>query len=296
MVPIGNLFRRMIYCYEFPDNHVYVGLTYNEKKRKSEHLTDGKGPVWKYKLKTNLEPIYKKLSEYLDEQSAKKFEQETIDKYKVAGWKILNSTKAGALGGNSTKWTKEKIKEVAKLYNKKIDFQKSPEYYTAYSAASKHGWIDEVCAHMKYSKTYWNKEKCLLEAKKYQTRVSFMKNCGGAYNFALKNNFLDEICSHMTILLKKWTKEECNAEAKKYSYRVDFQKKSHSAYLFALRKGWLNEICSHMGKKLKYWDYDKCKEEALKYKKMKDFRTKSGSAYNHARDNGFIKDISNHLE
>ncbi len=39
----GNSFTRMIYAYEFSDNHVYIGLTFNEKKRKSEHLTDGRG-------------------------------------------------------------------------------------------------------------------------------------------------------------------------------------------------------------------------------------------------------------
>lgn len=33
MKPIGNYKKRMIYAYEFDDNHVYVGLTYSIKKK-----------------------------------------------------------------------------------------------------------------------------------------------------------------------------------------------------------------------------------------------------------------------
>ena len=38
MMVIGNLKKRAIYCFEFEDNHVYVGLTYNINKRRNEHL------------------------------------------------------------------------------------------------------------------------------------------------------------------------------------------------------------------------------------------------------------------
>jgi hypothetical protein len=58
----GNSFTRIIYSFEFADNCVYVGLTFNEKKRKSEHLSDNRGPVAKHITKTGLIPKYKRLS------------------------------------------------------------------------------------------------------------------------------------------------------------------------------------------------------------------------------------------
>ena len=193
MKPQGNLFKRMIYCYEFSDNTVYIGLTYNEDKRKSEHLTDGKGPVAKYILKTGINPEYKKLNDYVDEIAAKNLEQEFINEYRSKGWKILNSTKAGALGGNSTKWTKEECKKVAQFYSRRVDFQHSKLHYTAYSAAAKHKWLDYVCEHMVPVRKYWSREKCIEEVKKHKSKIEFMRISGGAYNYASRNGFINEI-------------------------------------------------------------------------------------------------------
>jgi hypothetical protein len=66
----GNAFKRMVYAYEFADNHVYVGLTYNEEKRRGEHLIDKRGPVARYITKTELQPKYKKLENYIPSNKA----------------------------------------------------------------------------------------------------------------------------------------------------------------------------------------------------------------------------------
>lgn len=47
MEPLGHRYSRLVYAYEFPDNHAYVGLTYNKDKRHGEHMRDGRGPVYK---------------------------------------------------------------------------------------------------------------------------------------------------------------------------------------------------------------------------------------------------------
>ena len=76
-----------------------------KEKRKSEHLTDKKGPVAKYIKESGLIPSHKKLSAMTPAQEqARQNEERFIEKYRKTGWIILNSTKAGALGGNSTKW------------------------------------------------------------------------------------------------------------------------------------------------------------------------------------------------
>ena len=38
---------RCIYAVEFPDNSVYIGLTYNFENRKKQHLTNSKSTVYK---------------------------------------------------------------------------------------------------------------------------------------------------------------------------------------------------------------------------------------------------------
>ncbi len=295
MIEQGNLFNRMIYSYEFSDKFVYVGLTYNQEKRRSEHLNDDRGPVAKHIEKTGLRPRYKQLSDFIIVKEAKKNEQKFIEKYRKEGWKILNSSKAGALGGNARKWTKEECIKVAKLYNRRIDFHNSTKHYTAYSAATKNGWTQEVCKHMPLLKNYWNKKNCLAEARKYKRRSDFMRKSGGAYNYAKLHGFLEDACSHMRVILKSWTKEECNAEAKKHWYRSEFEKNGRGAYTFAQRRGWLADICSHMRYKLTYWDKNKCAIEATKYKSRKAFQQGCGSAYRFARVNGLLDEIGIHF-
>lgn len=43
----------------------------------------------------------------------------------------------------------------------------------------------------------WTKEKCFIEAKKYDNRTCFQKNSSAAYQSAYKNGWLNEICAHM---------------------------------------------------------------------------------------------------
>ncbi len=230
------------------------------------------GAVARHISKSGLTPKYKKLCKHIIGEEARTNEQRFIEEYGTKGWIILNSTKAGALGGNAVKWTKVRLPKVAKLYKRRIDFNHSPVHYTAYSAAAKHGWLQDVCKHMKLLKTYWSKEKCIKEAKRYKTRKDFGKKSGGAYNYALKHGFIDEACSHMSVNFKSWTVETCKIEAKKYLYRHDFEKGSRSAYEFAKKRGLLSEVCSHMKYRLISWDKEKCRKEAQKYNSRKNFQ------------------------
>ena len=69
----------------------------------------------------------------------------------------------------------------------------------AYAAARKHGWLDEVCSHMKLlcRRNYWTKERVRKEALKYEAKGRFIRASPGAYNAAKKHGWLDEVCSHM---------------------------------------------------------------------------------------------------
>ena len=80
----GNSHHRLIYLFEFNDNNVYIGLTYNYENRCNEHLiTDKSSSVYKHIEKTGLIPTYKKLTDYIDIEDAMSFEKYYIIHYKA---------------------------------------------------------------------------------------------------------------------------------------------------------------------------------------------------------------------
>lgn len=147
---IGDRKHKCIYSYEFPDNHVYVGLTYNTKKRQNHRNSDPYDQVTKYIKETGLIPIHKQLTEYIPVDEAIKLENDFIQKYKNENWIILNKNKAGGIGGNTLYWTYEKcLKEALKYSNKKMFLTHSRG---AYQSAYRNKWLNNICSHMnKYS-------------------------------------------------------------------------------------------------------------------------------------------------
>jgi len=197
MIIVGNIVKRCIYSYEFPDNHVYIGLTYNIEKRNNRRKKDKKDAVTVHIIKTGLQPIKKQLTEYINIEEAKIKEGEYVEKYKNEKWIILNRFKTGGLGGNILKWTKEKCREESLKYKSRSEFQKNS---LAYSPCYDHKWLDEVCSHMFQKKKpngYWTKEKCKEEALKYTTKSQFKKTETCAYRTSRLNGWLNEICLHM---------------------------------------------------------------------------------------------------
>jgi hypothetical protein len=254
MEVIGNLKKRCIYAIEFADNHAYIGLTFNLKKRFSEHTTGNKKTsVYKHIEKTGNKPIIKQLTDYIDVGQASSLEGIKEKEYIDNGWIMLNKVKCGTIGGNCPIWTKEKCAEEAKKYSSKHEFKKAN--CSAYGSCLKNKWIDEVCSHMIPKNKihgFWNiKENCLTEALKYDNRSDFNKGSFSAYNGATKNGWLEEICSHMKVFSKPanfWTKENCLKESLKYKSRGEFAKNSISAYTISRKNKWLNYICEHMNK------------------------------------------------
>ena len=108
----------------------------------------------------------------------------------------IKQSKAGALGGNKRIWTKEECKKIADKFKTVKELMNSEKYNPVYQAISKNKWQEELFKNLKH-KTYWNEEKCKIEANKYNRRSHFMRKVGGAYNYAKRHNFLDKICKHM---------------------------------------------------------------------------------------------------
>jgi hypothetical protein len=94
-------------------------------------------------------------------------------------------------------WTKEKCKkEALKFKTKNMFYKKSGG---AYGASFRNGWLNEICIHMvgkiKKPNGYWNKKRCLNEAKKYNLKNDFRMQSASAYFYSLKNNWIKEIYS-----------------------------------------------------------------------------------------------------
>lgn len=255
MIPSGNRYKRCVYAFEFGDNSIYIGLTYNLDKRTKQHLNDvtyNNSSVFNYIKATNMIPKIIQLTEYISAEEASIMEKAWLEHYKSLNYDILNKSKCGTLGGNVLVWTKEKCLQASVQCKTRSEFKKL--YQSAYNSSRINGWLDEVCSHMNYicsPNNTWTKEKCLTEAKKYKNRRQFNLHAKGAYNAAMRNGWLDEVCHHMkTTKNGTWQiKDNCLIEALKYNNRSDFRIKSCGAYTSAYRNGWLDEICSHMIKK-----------------------------------------------
>jgi len=98
------------------------------------------------------------------------------------------------------KWTLEKCKKDALNYKGRKEWQSKSA--CAYTAAHSYGWLDECCKHMISTikpMRYWNKERCINEALKYNTKTEWFKKARSSYSSALRNGWLDECCKHMLV-------------------------------------------------------------------------------------------------
>lgn len=294
---VGNYFKRLVYVYEFPDNSAYIGLTYNKQIRHNDHISKLKSPVHKKILELKIEPKMKIISDsYIDAESARILEEETIISYKSKGWLVLNSIKAGGLGGTKAEGEKlYKDKSACHLealkYSTKKEFRESNPY--AYRRAYELQCLVEICSHMQ-SRSFSYKE-CELEAKKFKSISDFLNNSGKYFHRAYSKGWIDEICSHMS-RYKKWTSELVAEEATKYSTRGEFSLKSGSAYGYARVNNLLDEVCKHMTPLLIKWTKEMVIAEVKKYETQKDFRLLSPKAYEAARHNGWFNDVTTELK
>lgn len=198
---LGNNYKRAIYGIFFDDKSVYVGLSFNPKKRFQNHLINNQSSVYKHIKITGLNPDFKILTDFLHKDLASKKEGFFVRKFNKEGWLILNKSETGNLGGGTTKWTKECCHQEALKYKSKYEFKlKHP---SAYKASLNGKWINDITTHMTCGIkpiNFWNnKENCLLEAKKYEYRSEFKSNNSPAYKACCKNKWLNECCGHMSI-------------------------------------------------------------------------------------------------
>jgi predicted GIY-YIG superfamily endonuclease len=247
MVPLGNHYNRLVYVYEFEDNHVYVGLTCNKNKRHWDHIGGGNSPVDRHIKKTGLTPKYIIISDYyIPYNEAQKLEGDTIKKYKEEGWYILNKAKAGGLGGaNVIKWTDEDLRQEALKYNTRSEMMKKNK--NAYSYIIQRN-LRHFFSHMKWiNNPNHTLEECIEEAKKYSNRKEFQKNRSDLYGYTYNHGYQNIVFSHMEDLTKsKWTIQEAVEVSKKYTNIGDFRRNDKTVYAFLKSNKDYKELTKHL--------------------------------------------------
>lgn len=209
---VGSKTKRFIYAFEFEDNSVYVGLTFNLEKRKKQHEHDPESAVFQH-IKMGIGYSFVVKSELIDYKEASILEGKILEEYVTDGWKPLNRTKTGGLGSTIEKkpkiskprrviWTEELLAEEAKKYATKKDFiNESP---SAYYSAHKKKIIDKICAHMTpLKKIKWSYDEALNIALKYDNKIDFRKEHPGLFSSCQQKGWIPELCSHMRNLKKE---------------------------------------------------------------------------------------------
>jgi len=206
---------------------------------------------------------------------------------------------------NESKLTKDDIIEIANRYNTKEDFYKNNS--TAYTTASRNGWLQDVTKHMKSKRIIWTLQMLIDVANKYDDLDEFRKKEPKAVHMALKRHVYDDITSHMDsikkrklakvkeeIQLKKilnpvYTKDHLTDLANKYSTKLEFKKDHPIKYAYAVKKNWISDITPHM-KNLYTKDY--IRDISLKYRNREDFKKgRHKKLYSYAYRMGWLDDI-----
>jgi predicted GIY-YIG superfamily endonuclease len=240
----GSKYLRYIYAYEFPDNSVYVGLTYNLDERHRAHMNSPTSSVNLHIQTTGLKPIRKTVSELLDSQEASKVETRILDEYEKKGWTVLNRAKTGVLGGSTLFWTEDKIIDEIKKYKTLNEFYiNAPSAFNALRKLGKEKF-NLLTKNLKRVKEKLSDEEIGIIAGMYDNKMTFFKEEPRAYSQAKRKgqDFFNKVTSHMKNQKTYWTDEMLRNESLKYSSRNAFAKGSPSAYTTARRRGLLDSF------------------------------------------------------
>jgi len=93
-------------------------------------------------------------------------------------------------------WTKERCQEKAALCSTRGEFQIT--FGSAYSAAQRGDFLDEICIHMpRLIRQIWDLEKLMMTAKPFKSRIAFQRENRRAYQAAQSRGLLDIVCEKM---------------------------------------------------------------------------------------------------
>lgn len=202
-------------------------------------------------------------------------------------------------------WNKQAVLNDALNYHSRSEWKKASY---GYEVANSNGWLDEACLHMTggkgiYQKGYWTLERCVEDAKQYQTKLSWRNSINpNGFNVAKRNGWLDQCCQHMISNKRPngyWNDyENCYKDAQNYQYLARWAEKSPVAVISAKKNGWLELCTAHMKNGVQYnlkWTKEAVVNDAKEFQTIGEWREKSPGAYGAASKSGWLKDVTHHM-
>jgi hypothetical protein len=189
----------------------------------------------------------------------------------------------------------ELVKKVADKCTTICEFRTS--YPGHYNWAQRKGHLKIVCKNLlstRFKTKEWSLPAVKKEAKKYKSKVDFVKYSSGAYYWATKNGKIDEVCSHFKTNNIKWNLEMAKEIASKYKSFKDFREHEPKCFSYFRRKH--PEILKYFNKNENLWNIESLKLEAQKYSTRFQFQKCAGGAYNYARRKGVLEEVCDHME
>lgn len=190
------------------------------------------------------------------------------------------------------------------IYNSLGEWRRADN--TAYQIALQNKMLDIISKTFGWEKPrdrkpngYWNNfERCLEDAKKYETVKDWTNNSISAVMNSKKNGWFYECTEHIK-RKTPLTKERCIEISKNYNSIAEWHKNNPSSYDKARKNEWLDECIGHMTGKFKkpagYWTKERCIEEANKHKTFREWTLSSKGSVNAATKNGWYDECTAHM-
>lgn len=230
--------RRTYYAFEFPDHHVYVGVSADIEKRKNDHLTRKGSKVHDYIMATGNEPELIILNDCLSLEEASLCENEYLSQYNKNGWTLLNQVKVAV-----EDYIYEDAVDTALACLDFDDFRKN--YSEAYWAALRHKCMEEITRLLPVKQNPLLLNTDLLEkVKQCENYTEFCQKYESEYFNLAAWGFTEEL-KRLFNLRRSWQPYDISQilhiahQCKSYT---EFCKKHPTEYAVAVRRKWLDEL------------------------------------------------------
>lgn len=280
--------RRICYAFEFPDRHVYVGISADIERRKHDHLTRKGSKVHDYIMESGNEPELIILNECSSIEEASLCENEYLSQYKRNGWTLLNQVKASV-----EDYIYEDAVDTALACQDFDDFRKN--YSEAYWAALRKQCMEEITRLLPAKQNPLISDTELLEkVKQCESYTEFCQKYNTEYLDLAAFGFTEEL-KRLFIERRSWQPyqfSEILSVAYQCSSYTEFRKNHPTEYAVAVRQKWLDEL--H-----KIWPElepeEVSKEEiavlAKQYSQKVDFLRHYPKEYNIALTHGWLDEL-----
>ena len=280
--------RRTCYAFEFPDHHVYVGISADIERRKHDHLTRQGSKVHDYIMESGNEPELIILNDCLSIEEASLCENEYLTQYIKNGWTLLNKAKAVV-----ENYIYEDAVDAALACQDFDDFRKN--HSEAYWAALRHQCMEEITRLLPVKQNPLLLNADLLEkVKQCENYTEFCQKYESEYLNLAAWGFTEEL-KRLFNERRSWQPYDISQilhvahQCKSYT---EFCKNHPTEYAVAVRRKWLDEL--H-----KVWpeqeqeevSKEEISELAKQYAKKVDFLRHCPKEYNIALSHGWLDEL-----